>query len=141
MTIRLNQTEKDPQLALTHGWYRDPEFLEGLFDRCEHLGYYRRKEALELAKHAVKFAESHGDPHLVNRAHGVLSFTCIGKLGHLLGRQGARGGASAGAGLLPAVSQRLPVPGGGRPGGGAAGRGDVAGARGVDRGGGRPAEP
>lgn len=74
---RLTRAEKNPRLALDQGWFQDPGFCEGFFDRCEHLAFVMSPATLELALRAVEIAQRHGDPHLVNRSLGVLSHAFI----------------------------------------------------------------
>ncbi len=69
---RLTWTQKDPRRALVKGWVQDPEFCWAYFDLCDDLALNQSRATLDLALHAVEFAETHGDPHLIHRAHGVL---------------------------------------------------------------------
>lgn len=69
---RIARAVKNPRLALDHGWFQDPEFCVGFFDRCEGLALAYSQEATELARRAVEMAAVNGDPHLTNRACGVL---------------------------------------------------------------------
>ena len=70
---KLTLTEQDPYLPLERGWVQDPKFCAAFFDRCEHLALVLSPDALELARRAVQFAETHGDPHLIHRSYGVLA--------------------------------------------------------------------
>ncbi len=74
---RLTWTEKDPRRALANGWVQDPEFCRAFFDRCDHLAFVLSRATCDLALRAVEFATVHGDQHLINRSHGVLSHAFI----------------------------------------------------------------
>ncbi len=74
---RLTRAEKNPRLALEKGWFQDPQFCAGFFDRCEHLAFVMSPATFELAMRAVEIASRHGDPHLKNRSLGVLSHAFI----------------------------------------------------------------
>ncbi len=74
---RLTWAEKDPRRALDNGWVQDPAFCRAFFDRCDHLAFVLSPATLDLALAAVELAETHGDPHLVHRSHGVLSHAFI----------------------------------------------------------------
>lgn len=76
---RFTETVKSPYLALERGWFQDPAFCEGFFDRCEDQALQASPAALDLAQRAVHFAESHGDPHLVHRSYGVLAHAHIAR--------------------------------------------------------------
>ena len=76
---RLTKAVENPYLALEKGWYQQPEFCRGFFDRCEHLALVSSPATLELAQRAVHIAESHGDPHLINRSYGVLAHAHIAR--------------------------------------------------------------
>ena len=76
---RLTQAVRKPHRALTEGWFQDPDFCQGLFDRCDHLAFLGSRAVLELAHRAVTIAEENGDPHLVNRSYGVLAHAFISR--------------------------------------------------------------
>ncbi len=75
----LTWAEKDPDLVLDQGLYRDPDFCKGFFDRCENRALTDAPEALDLALRAVHFAETSGDPHLINLSFGVLAHAHIAR--------------------------------------------------------------
>ncbi|HEX9735703.1 MAG TPA: hypothetical protein VGG06_27400 [Thermoanaerobaculia bacterium] len=68
----LTRAEKDPKLALENGWYHDPAFCLGFFDRCQGQALADSPMTLELARRAVEMAATNGAPHLENRGMGVL---------------------------------------------------------------------
>ncbi len=76
---RLAWTLKDPRRALVKGWFQDPEFCRAYFDLCDDLALNQGRATLDLALAAVEFAEAHGDPHLIHRAHGVLCHAFIAR--------------------------------------------------------------
>lgn len=57
---RLTQTEKDPRKAIERGWFHDPAFCQGYFDRCEDHALHIAPDTLDLAMKAVEIAASHG---------------------------------------------------------------------------------
>ncbi len=73
----LSRAEKDPELALERGWFRDPEFCRCFFDRCEQQALTLSPANFELAQKAVGLAARNGDAHLHNHGVGVLSHALI----------------------------------------------------------------
>ncbi len=71
--LRLTQTVKHPASALENGWFEDPKFCQGFFDRCDDLAFVLSPATFELTHRAVEIAERNGDPHLIHRSYGVLS--------------------------------------------------------------------
>ncbi len=86
---RLTQAEKQPQKALDQGWFQDPAFCEGYFDRCENHALHISPDTLKLALKAVEIAVTNGDPTWSTAASGCSSTltspppTCSGPAGRL----------------------------------------------------------
>ncbi len=70
---RLTRASKQPSLALEKRWFEDPKFCQGFFDLCDDFVFVMSPATLKLTLKAVEIAERNGDPHLINRAYGVLS--------------------------------------------------------------------
>jgi hypothetical protein len=64
---------RNPDLAIDKGWYRDPEFCRGFFDRCEEEASLDSPRSLELARRAVQIADLNGDVHLKNHGIGLVA--------------------------------------------------------------------
>ncbi len=76
---RLTWAMKNPLRALDNGWFQDPLFCQGFFDRCDQLVFVQSRHLIAIARKAVEIAEACGDPHLLHRAHGVLSHAYLAR--------------------------------------------------------------
>ncbi len=83
----LTRAEKDPELALERGWYEDPVFCEGFLNRCENQSLFIEPTALDMAMKGLLIAETNGNPHLINSAHGVLVHAFVARREYRFGRR------------------------------------------------------
>ncbi len=76
---RITWALKDPGLALEGDWVEDPKFCAGFLDGCDQLVFVQAKQVIEIARRAVEAADVCGDPHLLNRAYGVLAHAYVAR--------------------------------------------------------------
>lgn len=77
--ILLTNATKKPSVMQRDARCLDPDFCQAFFDVCDGKALECPDEALDFAKAALKLARRTDDPHLLNRAEGVIVHAHISK--------------------------------------------------------------